>query len=296
MVKDYIESFINYLSVEKGLAQNSLIAYKQDLNSYADFLKGLGVDDVAKINRSHIMAFLVREKGKNKAATSISRGLVAIKLFHRFLTRERILKEDVTSVLDSPRTWRKLPAFLTIKEIDTMLEVPNTRKRDGIRNRAILELFYATGMRVSELSTLRLEDLNLESGFLKCTGKGSKERVIPLGRKAKDAVSGYLDRVRSKIAAAGKVPFLFLGAGCHRLSRQTLWKLIKQCAKEAGIKKRITPHTLRHSFATHLLERGADLRVVQELLGHADISTTQIYTHISRDRLKSVHAQFHPRA
>jgi len=209
--------------------------------------------------------------------------------------RERYIKDDVTSVLDSPRVWRTLPSFLSIEEVEKMLKQPDLKTQNGLRDRAILELLYATGMRVSELATLHVNNVNIDSGFLRCVGKGSKERVVPLGRQAQLHLSRYMSKVRSK-SKHSESSFVFVSIKAKSLTRQAIWKMIRKHARSAGIQKKITPHTFRHSFATHLLERGADLRIVQELLGHADIATTQIYTHISKDRLRTVHKQFHPRA
>ena len=291
----HVGDFINFASVEKGLAKNSLIAYETDLKKYVAFLTDQKINDLSKVNRTHINQFLFHEKERKQEPSSIARTLVAVKLLHRFLLKEGYLKEDITSVLDSPKLWKHLPTFLTQKEMETILNIPNLRTPIGIRDRAILELLYATGVRVSELVNLKLTDLNLDSGFLKCLGKGGKERIVPLGRRAKESIERYLNKVRLSIT---KSEYLFLGSkkAKERLSRQAVWQLIKAYALKARIKKKITPHTFRHSFATHLLEGGADLRIVQELLGHTDISTTQIYTHVSRDHLKSMHSKFHPRA
>ena len=289
-----IQNFINYLLVEKGLAKNSILAYESDLKKYADFLALKKVKSADKIRRAHVTEFLFFEKRRKQEASSIARALVAVKLLHRFLVREGFLKDDVTSVLESPRLWKHLPTFLTLKEVEAMLRAPNTKKAIGIRNRAILELLYASGLRVSELVDLRGEDVNLDSGYLKCRGKGGKERIVPVGRSAKDAIERYLTVVRDQLPGQ---PQFFVGLKrTNKLSRQAVWQMIRKCARAARIKKPISPHTFRHSFATHLLEGGADLRVVQELLGHADISTTQIYTHVSKDRLKSVYEKSHPRA
>lgn len=291
----HVKDFINYLSVEKQLAQNSLLAYESDLKHYVAFLESKRIKDFNQVDRNHITQFLFHEKERKQEASSIARALVAVKLLHRFLVKEGQLKEDITSVLESPKLWKHLPTFLTLKEMEKILSVPNTRNPIGVRDRAILELLYATGIRVSELVGLKTQDINLESGFLKCFGKGGKERIVPLGRMAKEFIERYLEKRRFR---NGKSEALFLGSkrAGERLSRQAVWQMIKKYTKQARIKKEITPHTFRHSFATHLLERGADLRVVQELLGHADIATTQIYTHISRDHLKSVHHRYHPRA
>ena len=287
-----MEEFLNYLSVEKGLANNSIEAYRQDLRQYEGFLSKKKIADLGRVKRDEIVQFLLREKDRGLEASSLARRLVAVKLFHRFLFKEGRLREDITSVLESPRAWKKLPQFLTIPEMEKILQFPFAKNAAGIRDKAMLELLYATGMRVSEIVGLRAEDINLESGFLKCRGKGEKERIIPLGQVAMEAMKNYLTKVRNRLPAS---EFVFVNARGRPLTRQRIWQLIGRYARLAGIQKRITPHTFRHSFATHLLERGADLRVVQELLGHADIATTQIYTHVSRDHLKSVHSRFHPR-
>ncbi len=295
-LKSYVGDFINYASVEKGLAKNSLLAYEADLKKYITFLTDKKISDLSKVNRTHINQFLFHEKERKQEASSIARSLVAIKLLHRFLVKEGHLKEDITSVLDSPKLWKHLPTFLTVKEMETILKMPDLKTPIGIRDRAILELLYATGVRVSELVNLKLQDLNLDSGFLKCFGKGGKERIVPLGRTAIEFIKRYLNKARSSQKDKSEILFLGSKKASGRLSRQAVWQMIKAYAVKARIKKKITPHTFRHSFATHLLEGGADLRIVQELLGHADIATTQIYTHVSRDHLKSVHNQFHPRA
>ena len=287
-----LEEFLNYLSVEKGLAANSIEAYRQDLHQYQEFLTRKKVTDLGRLKREEIVQFLLREKDRGLQTASLARRLVAIKLFHRFLAKEGKLREDITSVLESPRLWKKLPQFMTLAEMEKILQAPKPKNPLGLRDRALLELFYATGMRVSEVTGLRTHDLNLESAFLKCRGKGGKERIVPLGEWACDSIKSYLEKVRKRLPPN---EFIFVGPQGRPLTRQRIWQLIRKYARQAGIQKKITPHTFRHSFATHLLERGADLRMVQELLGHSDIATTQIYTHVSRDDLKSVHARFHPR-
>ena len=287
------EEFFDYLTVEKGLAQNTLMAYRQDLSSYKDYLKTAKIQNFSQIKRKHIMNYLMAEKDRGLESPSVARRLVSIKLFHRFLQKERYLEDDITSVLESPKLWKKLPHFLNPKEMDVLLKAPPKDKDSGIRDRALLECLYATGIRVSEITGLKLSDLNLDNSFIKCHGKGGKERLVPIGRQAIEACEVYSKKVRSKQTA--KTDHFFLGKNGKGLTRQFVWQLVKHYTKLAGITKDITPHTFRHSFATHLLERGADLRVVQELLGHSDISTTQIYTHVSRDRLKGIHAKFHPR-
>jgi len=279
--------------VEKGLAQNTLLAYREDLGSYHRFLESKKIVDWSKVNREHILSFLVAEQKRGLQTPSIARRLVTVKLFHRFLLKERFLQEDVTSVLESPKLWKKLPQFLTGPEVEALLNVPFSKKASGIRDRALLECLYATGIRVSEMTGLTLNDVNLQNSFLKCLGKGDKERIVPIGKKAIEACGIYLKKARPKLNP--KTEHFFIGRQGKGLSRQYIWQLIKKYARLAGIQKTIKPHTFRHSYATHLLEGGADLRIVQELLGHSDISTTQIYTHVSRDRLKGIHAKFHPR-
>lgn len=289
-----VQEFLNYLSVEKGLARNSLLAYERDLKGYCDYLKENKFgENWEKIRRNNVLDYLIKEKKRGLEASSIARRLVAIKLFHRFLVTERYLKEDITSIIETPKLWKKLPQYLNRPEMEAILKAPDIKKAAGLRDKAMLECLYATGMRVSEITGLKMGDVSLENGFLKCRGKGDKERIVPMGRAAIQVCKEYLEKVRSKIKA--KSDHMFIGKRGQGVTRQFVWQMIKRYAKLAGISKVLKPHTFRHSFATHLLEGGADLRVVQELLGHSDIATTQIYTHVSRDHLKGVHAKFHPR-
>jgi len=294
-MKELIEAFLNYLSVERGLAKNTIISYKEDLNSYVDFMVHNRIDALSKIAKNDIINFMLSQKDKGISANSISRRLAAIRMFHRFLARERILKSDPTSLIESPKLWKKIPDTLSLNEVDVLIAQPDIRSKQGIRDKAILETLYATGMRVSEAADLKAQNVNLDVGFLRCIGKGNKERVIPLGKKAILGLKRYLEVSRPHLLKNRESDFLFISRFGKRISRQSLWKIIKKYAKQAKIKKTIKPHTLRHSFATHLLERGADLRSVQEMLGHSNISTTQIYTHINKDRLKMIHKMFHPR-
>jgi integrase/recombinase XerD len=295
-MKDLIEEFLNYLVVERGLSDNTISAYRRDLYKYVNFLeskkKRLHLNEV---ERNDIRDYLVFQKENALSPNSISRSLVAIKVLHRFLLREKYIREDMASVLDSPKLWKHLPETLSLAEIEDIIQKPNTRNWLGLRDKAVLELMYATGLRVSELVNLTVDNVNLEVGFLRCIGKGSKERIVPVGKKAQIAIEKYLSKSRVRLKKPHSPNALFLSRLGKKISRQSFWKMIKKYASLAGIKKDITPHTLRHSFATHLLEHGADLRVVQEMLGHADIATTQIYTHINKDRLKSIHHKFHPR-
>ncbi len=294
-MKNFVEEFINYLAVERGLAKNTLLAYQRDLNKYVGYLEGVGIKNIDQVKRDHITNFMFDEKKNELSTNSICRSLAAIKTFHRFLVRERLAKEDPTTLVDTPKLWKRIPEVLTVAEIEMMITASKGNKPQVIRDRAILELFYASGMRVSELVHLKMDDINFEIGYVRCIGKGSKERIIPIGRRAREAVQKYCETVRKAQAKDNFVTFIFLSRLGKKISRQSIWKIIKQCARRANIKKEIKPHALRHSFATHLLEHGADLRSVQEMLGHADISTTQIYTHVDREKLKSVHKEFHPR-
>ena len=292
---NYIEDFMDYLSVERGLAHNTLLAYRRDLNKYINYLESQGIVELKQVNRNYISNFMYDQKRQELSTNSICRALAAIKTFHKFLVRERLSQDDPTSLVDTPKLWKKVPDVLTTKEIEAIIQAAKGRRWQAIRDRAILELFYASGMRVSELVNLKIDSVNLDLGYVRCIGKGSKERIIPIGKRAKEALERYLRDVRGRLIKNEMETTLFLSRLGKRISRQSIWKIIKSYARKANIKKEIKPHTLRHSFATHLLEHGADLRSVQEMLGHADISTTQIYTHVDKERLKSIHKEFHPR-
>lgn len=294
-MKELIDSFLNFLSVERGLSHNTIISYKRDLLGYANYLKKMNIDALDNVKKECITDFSWAKKEKGLSANSIARSLSAIKMFHRFLVREGLVKQDPTDLIESPKLFFHLPDTLSVSEVEEILSKPDLRKVSGIRDRAILELMYATGIRVSEAANLKKDDLNLDIGFIRCLGKGNKERVIPLGKKANIAIKRYIDIARPRLLKDKISLFLFLSRLGSRISRQSIWKIIKRYAREARIKKKVKPHTFRHSFATHLLERGADLRSVQEMLGHSDISTTQIYTHINKDRLKTIHRMYHPR-
>jgi integrase/recombinase XerD len=295
LMKELIDTFLNYLSVERGLAKNTIISYREDLNSYIDFIYSRHIDALSKITKTDVTNFMLNQKDRGVSINSIARRLAAVRMFHRFLVRERILKTDPTSLIDSPKLWRKIPDTLSLNEVDALIAQPDIRDKQGIRDKAILETLYATGMRVSEAVNLKVDNVNLDIGFLRCIGKGNKERIIPLGKKAINGIQRYLKITRPYLLKKKESEFLFLNRFGKKISRQSLWKIIKRYARCARIKKAIKPHTLRHSFATHLLERGADLRSVQEMLGHSNISTTQIYTHINKERLKTIHRMFHPR-
>ncbi|MFC1675325.1 site-specific tyrosine recombinase XerD [Candidatus Omnitrophota bacterium] len=294
-MQELIEAFLNYLTVERGLARNTINSYREDLNSYTGFLKRRHIETLSKTDKKDIINYMMFQKDKGLSANSVARRLAAIRMFYRFLVRERLLKNDPTSLIDSPKLWKRIPQTLSVNEVDKLLSQPDIRRTQGIRDRAILETLYATGMRVSEAVNLKQSNVNLDIGFLRCIGKGDKERVIPLGRKAINSIRRYKDKERSKLLKKKQSDFLFLSRLGRKTSRQSIWKMIKKYTKDARIKKPIRPHILRHSFASHLLERGADLRSLQEMLGHSNISTTQIYTHVNKERLKEIHRMYHPR-
>ncbi|MHB0885102.1 MAG: site-specific tyrosine recombinase XerD [Bacillota bacterium] len=295
-MKKLIGDFIDYLSVERGLALNTLESYGRDLRQYSDFLDKGRFSEIEQATRATIISYLLHLEKQGKATATIARRLAALKSFYQFLVREKILDRDPTANLESPKLEKRLPRVLSVKEVDQLLRQPNPVTPSGLRDRAMLELLYATGIRVSELVNLNLVDINLEMGYVRCTGKGSKERIVPLGSVAQRSVQEFLQRGRPRLVKSADEQALFVNHHGRRLTRQGFWKIVKKYAADARIDKEITPHTLRHSFATHLLENGADLRSVQEMLGHADISTTQIYTHITKGRLKEVYAKTHPRA
>jgi len=294
-VNTHIDQFLDYISLERGLSKNTIAAYRRDLDKLAAFLKKRHITSFKDAKKSDITDFMFRQKDKGLSANSVARGLAAMKVFFRFLAREGFLKTDIASVIETPKLWKHLPEVISFNEVDKLLKAPGLKDWMGIRDKAFLELMYATGLRASEVVNLNIGDVNLDLGVLKCLGKGSKERIVPLGKEAKTAIKRYIDNARPKLIKTSSERGLFITRLGRKMSRQMLWKIIKRYAKKARINKEIMPHTLRHSFATHLLERGADLRIVQELLGHANISTTQIYTHINKERLKSIHRKFHPR-
>ena len=286
---------MDYLAVERGLAKNTIESYQFDLKTFKAFCTKRQVLEVGQIDRVLVLNYLLELKKMGRSAATVARHMAALKVFCRFLVDEGLLFGDPTANLESPGSGRKLPGVLGQSEVELLLEQPRTGNAAGLRDKAMLELMYATGMRVSELISLDVEHIDLETGYVRCTGKGSKERIIPVGTIAKHFLMEYLGRGRAKITASRTESALFLNMRGKRLSRQGFWKIIKKHARKAGIRE-ITPHTLRHSFATHLLENGADLRSVQEMLGHADITTTQIYTHLTDTRLREAFNKSHPRA
>ena len=292
---EYIQNFIYFLDVERGMSANTIASYKHDLEKFAAYLKRRH-KDVSAVKREDLLEFMMWLKDNGLSASSIARNLAALKTFWKFLVSEQMAKENIAAVVETPKTWKNIPDPLNREEVVRLLDSPPAKGAEGVRDRAILELMYATGMRVSEVNHLKTVSINLDAGFVKCLGKGGKERIVPMGKVAENAVKKYVEGARKKMAAKSGDNHLFLSRLGKGLSRQSIWKMIQKYAGLAGIKKHITPHTLRHSFATHLLEGGAELRGVQEMLGHSDISTTQIYTHVTTDKLKKVHEKFHPRA
>jgi len=293
-MRELIEQFMQYLSVECGLRPNSLKAYSRDLRAFAAFL-GKRADDVARVADSDISAFVAAERKRGLAPTSISRKLVAVKMFFRYLAQERIIAEDISALVESPRAAKPLPNVLSVAEVETLLNAPDPTTLLGLRDRAILEMFYATGARATEVAEMRVNDVNFEYGYALVRGKGGKERIVPVGRAAIEMLKNYLATVRASLLGKKESDRLFLSRTGRSIDRATLFNIVRKQALIAGIPENISPHMLRHSFASHLLAGGADLRVVQEMLGHSDISTTQIYTHLEKDRLKSIHSRFHPR-
>ncbi|CDQ19426.1 tyrosine recombinase XerD subunit [Halobacillus karajensis] len=291
-----LEDFFHYLTVERGLSVNTIQSYKRDLSQYGRFMKEQqGVSSWGEVTRAHIMKYLHHLNDEGRSAATIARLLSSIRLFHQFLIREKVTEQDPSLHIETPKKDRKLPKVLSSNDVDKLLNI-HAKDPLSARNKAMFEMLYATGLRVTELVSLKVTDLHLTMGFVRCLGKGSKERIIPLGDMAKEAIENYLQVGREALVKQKRTEELFVNHHGNALSRQGFWKILKAVAREMGVNKELTPHTLRHSFATHLLENGADLRAVQEMLGHADISTTQIYTHVSKTRLKDVYRSYHPRA
>ncbi len=288
-----LDQFINYLKVERGLANNTVEAYNRDLIRFSQFLRSQNLSPL-EISRDQITQY-VSMLGRRLSARSVSRNLSAIKTFFRFLVSEGKIEKNPARLLETPRTSLRLPGVLSQGEVEQLLAQPGVDSPRGQRDRAMLESLYAAGLRVSELVGLKISNINLETGYVRTLGKGSKERFIPMGEKAIEAIKDYLSSGRLRLTKGGNSPYLFLNSSGRPMPRQGFWKIIKKYGAKAGINKKITPHSIRHSFATHLLDAGADLRSVQVMLGHADISTTQIYTHVTRERLKEVHEKYHPR-
>jgi integrase/recombinase XerD len=292
MDDDLLKRYLDYLTIEKGLSQNTVESYERDLRRYLAFMK---TRDLGDISRSDVVSFMTFLSTSGISTPSAARSLAAIRGFHKFLMTDGIVKKDPTITIETPRGWKRLPKALSSMDVETLLNQPDMTAPIGQRDKAMLELLYATGLRVSELVGLRMSQINLERGFLSVMGKGSKERLVPIGETAIDSIRDYLSTSRRKLLGNRESDVLFISSQRRGITRQMFWERIKLYTKKAGIRSNITPHTLRHSFATHLLDHGADLRAVQAMLGHSDISTTQIYTHVSRERLRKIHEKYHPR-
>jgi len=289
------DQYLNYLLVEKGLSAKTLDSYGSDMAMYLSFLENNGVKDISDADTPVILKHLIAMRNAGLGARSRARHLVTIRGFYRFMVQEKILNHDPTRLIDLPKSGLKLPDVLSVEEIKLLLSIPDTNTPTGSRDAAMIELLYAAGLRVSELINLKLQDVNMEAGFVRVFGKGSKERVVPIGLFAKEKIDDYLKTARPLILKNIASRYLFVARAGKPMTRQGFWKLLKRYALKAGFNKKITPHSLRHSFASHLLEGGADLRAVQLMLGHVDISTTQIYSHVAREHLKKIHEKFHPR-
>jgi integrase/recombinase XerD len=290
-----IDRYLNYLLIEKGLSSTTLESYSRDLIRYRKFLRQNKIRRISDSDTALILKHMITLRNSGLGARSRARHLVTIRGFYRFMVQEKVIKHDPARLVDLPKSSLKLPDVLSVKEVSRLLDAPNPDKPIGARDCAMLELLYAAGLRVTELVNLKLQDINLEAGFVRVFGKGSKERVVPIGQHAREKVESYLKKSRTILLKNRPSPYLFIARAAKPITRQGFWKLLRKYASRAQLNKKVTPHSLRHSFASHLLEGGADLRAVQIMLGHVDIATTQIYTHVARQQLKSLHQQFHPR-
>jgi len=293
IMNERIREYIDYLKIEKRQSPNTVVAYRRDMVCFALFFSK---DKLETVTTRDIRSFLLKLREDGLASSTVARYLSSIKSFYRYLFSENLIPENPAEILESPRPWRKLPDVMSITEVDTLLAAPDTGTPLGLRDHAMLELLYATGLRVSELVAVKGSDVNLKVGYLRSLGKGAKERVVPLGDAAREAVNLYKLKGRPALLNGRSSAELFVSRRGKRMTRQGFWKTLRQYTVKVGIRTLVSPHTLRHAFATHLLERGADLRSVQQMLGHSDISTTQIYTHILQERMREVHDQYHPRA
>lgn len=290
-----IQAFLSYLTVEAGLSNNTILGYGRDLRDFAAFCESKGVKHPDKIVTQNLYDYSKYLSRKGKAEASINRSVVAIKMFLRFCKMSGHVKNDLTIYLESPKLWQKLPVICSKDQVARLMESPDENEPYLHRDRALLELLYATGTRASEVAGLKIGDVNLKIGYIRCLGKGNKERIVPLNKAASSAVELYLEQLRPKLVKPKSGDCLFLSRTGRALSRIEIWRIVKKYARLTGLSRQMTTHTLRHCFATHLLSGGADLRSVQEMLGHVDIATTQIYTHVDQDRLRNIHKKFHPR-
>lgn len=290
-----VKSFLDYLCVEAGLSNNTILAYGRDLKSFLGYCQSRNVNELNQIRPPLIHEYLIKLSREEKIESSIKRGLVAIRMFLRFAVSSKLIEDDFTALLENPKVWQKLPCVCNEQQVVNLLNAPDEKESYYLRDKALLELLYASGTRASEVANMKISNLNLDIGYLRCIGKGQKERIVPIGKLAIAAIKDYLVELRPKLANNHSQDFLLLSRTGRPLSRIEIWRLVKKYANRAGMPRNLTVHTLRHCFATHLLSGGADLRSVQEMLGHVDISTTQIYTHVDQSRLRKIHKQYHPR-
>ena len=294
---EYIDSFLTFLTVNKGLSRNTLESYSRDVSTFSTFLKSKKINKLENVSEQNIIDFLSYLKSKKLSIKTINRHIVSIKQLFTYLRLEEIIKEDPVRNIKTPKLNKSIPDVLSLDQVDKLLSMPeNNISPEGIRDFAMLEVLYSTGVRVSELIELELNRLNQDHGYIIVFGKGDKERIVPLGKASLDKINNYLTNSRPNLLKEKNSEYLFVTTRGTKMTRQGFWKIIKKYALKAGINSKISPHTLRHSFATHLLERGADLRIIQVMLGHSDISTTQIYTHVQKEKLKQIHKKFHPRS
>jgi integrase/recombinase XerD len=290
-----VQKFINFLEKDKRLSLNTLQSYRRDIEQYMSYLRDINLNNITSTNKTTIIAYLLHLQKKGRATSTISRNLASIRSFYQYITKNKIIEKDPTIELESPKVEKKLPQILSTQEVELLLDQPKCTDLKGFRDKAMLELLYATGIRVTELISLDVDDVNMEIGFITCS-KGSRERMIPIGSIAINALQEYMSKARGFLIQSNDEKALFVNINGGRLTRQGFWKIIKQYKNQAKINKDITPHTLRHSFAAHLLENGADLRSIQEMLGHSDISSTQIYAQIAKNKIKEIYKKTHPRA
>ena len=290
-----VKNFLSYLTVEAGLSENTVLAYGRDMKGFLEYCKSNNIKHLSRIKPAIIQNYLRILTQEQKGESSIKRALVAIRMFLRYSKLIGLVEDDFTAILESPKIWQRLPSICSRQQVENLLNAPNPDEPFYLRDKAMLELLYATGMRASEIAGLRVPDLNIDIGYLRCLGKGNRERVVPVGKIAIEATVEYLAKLRPVLTKPFSDNFLLLSRTGRPMSRIEVWRLVKKYAVRAGMPRSLTAHTLRHCFATHLLTGGADLRSVQEMLGHVDIATTQIYTHVDQERLREIHRNFHPR-
>jgi len=292
----WIDRFFDYLTVERGLSGNTLDSYGRDVRRFLDFLEKSKIQGLERVTKLDVLSFIITLRNEGLSERSVARLLVTLRNLYRFLISEKLLNQNPLEAMESPKLSKKLPHVLSENEVERLLNQPDPSTPSGLRDKAMLEFLYATGLRVSEMMSLRLDQVNLEVGCVRVFGKGGRERIVPIGEVAQASLRTYLNKGRGRILKDQVSPYVFVNPRAEKMTRQGFWKIVKKYGLIAGIKGNMTPHTLRHCFASHLLDRGADLRSVQTLLGHVDIATTQIYTHVSRERLKMLHQKHHPRA